>query len=814
MYRTISTSDAQDEKETQGRVDKARQRVLGTRPSVDLENAVILTKSFMGTEPEPLVVRKAKAFYEQCRQKTVTIWEDELIVGCSGSKVRGGILSADVCWHILDNELETIATRPYDPFLISEDEKRLFKEDIKPYWQGRSNYEKFLGRMPADILELKEAGLIYPDRKAVRGPGELTAGYDWLVQEGICGITERIQKRLAELDPTDHRDFARRTYLQALLIVAEGIVLLAKRYAREAENLALAETDPRRKEELEVIAQVCERVPAKPARTFHEALQSMYLYHTCVFMEQNAASYNPGRMDQYLFPYYQGDIESGRISSHQAQELLDCLWVKFSEPCLFQDGKTAAVAAGYNMFQNACCGGITEQGEDGVNDLSYMMLQATLDVRLNQPSLSVRYNPGKNPDSFLRKIVEVIASGCGFPAFHNDATGIKMLLKKGVSLKEANNWNPCGCVETNLMGKSKELTAFVDINLAGLIELALFNGVHRQSGRQMGPQTGDPRSFQRFEQFKEAVKTQFRFLVQKVVEANHVIDDVYDERPVPAASLTFADCIENGLDYSLGGATYNSGNGVILDCVADFVNSLSAVEHLIYQERRVTWDELLEALERDFQDREHIQHLCLQAPKFGNDDPRVDQLVSELFWFMAEEVQQYQSKHGPLNCGMLPVTAHVAMGKTVGALPTGRKGWTTLTDGISPTGGTDIQGPSAVLKSVAHIPHAMYTSGTLLNMKLDPVFFDDERGIRNMMALLKGLCDLDIYHVQFNVVSPETLLAAQQDPDRYRHLLVRVAGYTAYFVELGQDVQDEIISRSTQFQAEQTRDGAKAFCPR
>lgn len=799
MYSHDTQGSLNGEAPYMWRIRKAKGRVLATRPSIDLENAVILTRSFMETESDPLAMRKAKAFRDQCRNKTVAVLEDELIVGCSGSRIRGGILSADVCWHILDNELETIAARPYDPFEITEEDKALFREVIKPYWQGRSNYEKFLSRLQPAALALKGAGIIYPDRKAVRGPGELTAGYDLILQEGVEGLQKRIEARMAELDPTDPESFSRRSYLQALLVVAEGILTLGRRYADEASRLAREEQDPRRRGELETIARTCSRVPAQPARTFLEAVQSMYLYHICVFMEQNAASYNPGRMDQVLYPFYRRDIESGRLTPEQAQEILDCLWVKFSEPCLFQDGKTAEVAAGYNMFQNACCGGITPEGRDAVNDLSFMMLQATQDVQLNQPSLSVRYNPGKNPDAFLRKIVELISLGTGFPAFHCDEAGIKMLLKKGATLSEANDWNPCGCVETNLMGRSKELTAFVDVNLAGVLELSLLNGVHRQSGAQLGPETGDPGSFTTFEHFKEAVKTQLRAVIREVVQANHVIDEVYDERPVPAASLSFADCIENGLDYSWGGAKYNSGNGVIMDCVADFINSLSAVKHLIYTERAVSWDELLEALSCDFQGHERIRKLCLSAPKFGNDDPRVDDLVSEMFWFLAEEVQQYRSKHGPLNCGMLPVTAHVAMGKTVGALPDGRRAWTTLTDGISPTGGTDREGPTAVLKSVSRIPHTMYTSGTLLNMKLDPVFLQEERGVRNMMSLLKGLCDLDIYHVQFNVLSPETLRAAQEDPDSYRHLLVRVAGYTAYFVELGKDVQDEIIGRSTQF---------------
>lgn len=795
----INHTPVQAEPAYMGRIRKAKARVIDTRPSMDLENAVLLTESFRETEGEPLVIRKAKAFREQCARKSVTIWEDERIVGCSGSKVRGGILSADVCWSILDNELETISTRPYDPFHISEAEKAQFRTIIKPYWQGRSNYEKFLKRTPPTAAALKAAGIIYIDRKAVRGPGELTAGYDLIVNEGINGIVRRIEERMARLDLADPDDFRKKTYLDALLIVAEGVVTLAGRYADEAGRQTAAATDPRRRGELESIAAICRRVPAEPARTFHEALQALYLYHICVFMEQNAASYNPGRMDQYLYPFYRRDIDNGVITPEDAQELLDCLWVKFSEPCLFQDAKTAEVAAGYNMFQNVCCGGVTETGHDAVNDLSYMMLQATQDVKLNQPSLSVRYNPGKNPDAFLRKIVELIGEGTGFPAFHNDEVGIKMLLKKGATLREAYNWNPCGCVETNLMGKSREYTAFCDLNLASLVELTLYNGRHLPSDRQACPATGDPRNFKTFEDFKEAVKVHLKYVVRALVESNHVLNEVSDERPVPVASLTFLDCIENGSDYSWGGAKYNYGNGVILDCVADFINSLSAIKHLIYDEERITWDELLSALAADFNGYEDIRRLCLDAPKYGNNDPRADDLAEELFWFAAEEIQQHRSKYGPLTCGMLPVTAHVAMGKTVGALPSGRNAWTTLTDGISPTGGTDLEGPTAVLHSVSRIPHEMYTSGTLLNMKLDPELLRDERGIRNMMGFLKGLCDLSIYHIQFNVTTTETLLAAQREPEKYRDLLVRVAGYTAYFVELGKDVQDEIIGRTSQF---------------
>jgi formate C-acetyltransferase len=516
-------------------------------------------------------------------------------------------------------------------------------------------------------------------------------------------------------------------------------------------------------------------------------------------MDQNAASYNLGRMDQYLYPFYQKDIDEGLISANEAQELLDCLWVKTAEPCLFQDKENAKVAAGYMMFQNACCGGVDESGQDAVNALSYMMLQATMDVRLYQPSLSVRYNSGKNPDSFLSKVVELMSLGTGFPAFHNDEVGLKMMMDKGVPLKEAHNWNPCGCVETNLMGKMRGITDIAEVNLGSAVEFALLNGEQRLSGSRLFPATGDPRRIETFEAFKTAVKEHLSYAIRKDVEANHVLEAItWDLKPLPVASLTHKECIENAKDYEWGGAKYNTGNGIVMVGVADLINSLAAIETLIYEDQKLRWDELLEALNKDFVGSEDIRQMCLSAPKWGNDITAVDEIATEMFQFLADEVRQYNGRHGRMICGILPVTAEVPFGRVVGALPSGRKAWTPLADGISPTGGTDANGPTAVLKSVSKIPHPIYTSGTLLNMKLDPILIDDERGKRNLMAFLKTLCDLGVYHVQFNIISTETLKAAQRDPEAYRDLLVRVSGYTAYFVELGKEIQDEIIGRTTQ----------------
>ncbi len=780
------------------RIQFMKDRVVNKNPEMDLENARILTESFKETEGEPLCIRKAKAFRKQCREKTVEIWDKELIVGCSGSKMRGGILCVDTCWSILDDELETISTRKYDPFYLTPEDKEMFLDQIKPYWKGRSTYEAWLKQIPDDCRDLRDTGQVYINRKAVRGWGETTAGYRQIVEEGIESICETIRARKAELDPTVPGDIEKEDYLNALLISAEGICDLAERYAQEAERLAALESDPVRKEELLTIASNCHHVPKYPARTFHEALQSLYIYQICIFMEQNAASYNPGRMDQYMYPYYKADLESGILTEEKAQELLDCLWIKFSEPCLFQDAVTAEFAAGYPMFQNVCVGGVTTSGQDAVNPLSYLILQATMDVQLYQPSLSVRYSLAKNPNKFLRKVVELIRLGTGFPAFHNDDIGIRMLMNKGIPLREAFDWNPCGCVETNLEGRLRHYTALADINLGGMIEFVMTNGVNRKSGRTVSVQTGDPTTFETFEDFKEAVKNQLRYATRAVVKGSHVIDNVCMDRIVPALSLSFRECIQKCKDYAWGGAKYNTGNGIIMIGVADLINSMAAIKYLVYDTKQVSMADMVAALNADFEGYDEILELCKNAPKYGNDNEITGEIAGEMFTFIADEIESYKSKFGTMTPGILPVSGNTPFGLEVGALPSGRRAWKPLADGVSPNGGTDREGPGAVLKSVANLPHDRFVQGTLLNMKVEPEMLNSENGIRQMMALLKSMCSLGIFHVQFNVIDRETLLAAQAHPEKYRGLLIRVAGYTAYFTELGKDVQDEIIARTEQ----------------
>lgn len=784
------------EKAYMQRVTRLKERVLDTRPEMDLENAVLLTRGFKESEGEPFVVQKAYAFRKQCMEKCVKIWDDELIVGNSGSKQRGGLLCPDTCWSVLDEELDTISTREYDPFYLCAEDRQRFIDEIRPYWKGRSTYEKWLCQIPEETKILRDCGVLYINRKAVRGWGETTAGYEMVINEGIQGIQKRIEETRAGLDITKPGHYEKLTYLRALSLSAEGVIALAHRYSEEARRLAKEEKDEARKQELLEIAKTCEWVPERPARTFREAIQAFYLYHICIFMEQNAVSYNPGRMDQYLYPFYKADIEAGRLTPDEAQELLDCLWVKFSEPCLFQDAVTAKFSAGYPMFQNVCVGGVDEHGMDAVNDLSYMILQATMDVQLYQPSLSVRYNMARNPNAFLKKVAELMEMGTGFPAFHCDEVGIQMMLNKGVPLKEAYDWNPCGCVETNLAGKMHCYTSYADYNLGSVAEFALTGGRSSKYGVAASVDTGDPRTFETFEQYLEAVKEQIRYVIRAMVAGNHVNDDICMERVCPALSMSFKECISRAKDYAWGGPKYNVGNGLDAIGVADLINSVYAVKHLVYDTKAVSMETLLDALDHDFEGYEVIQRMCQESPKYGNDDEEVNKLTAHMFTFIADLIESFDSRYGHMTAGILPVSGNTPFGLEVGALPSGRRAYVPLADGVSPSAGTDKEGMGAIIKSVSHIPHARFDQGTLFNLKLDPAFSQGEGSVQMLMAFLKSMCSLGVFHVQFNVIDEKVLRAAQKDPERYKGLLIRVAGYTAYFVELGKEVQDDIISRT------------------
>lgn len=785
------------EKAYMTRIEALRQQYLATRVDMDVYNAKYLTEGFKASEGQPWIIQKATGYYHQCMKKHVYIQDHELLVGGPGFKPRCGILCADSSASILDKELDTMSTRPYDPFYMSDEAKRIYVEDVKDYWKDKCVLDRWNKLAPEDMKTLRDNGMIYIDRKAVRGYGETTPGWDYLLKTGIGGIRQKAVDALAALDDAHVGDLEKIFFYKAEIMACDGIILLANRHADLAEQMAAQCGDPVRKAELLKIAEVCRWVPEHPARTFYEACQLVLFYEFAIFMEQNASSYNLGRIDQYLYPYYKADKEAGILTDDDAQELLDCMWIKIAEMSLFQDATTAEFAAGYCITVQVTPGGIDQYGNDATNELSYMAIQATQDVRFKEPNLSVRYNISKNPDSFLRKAVEAIREGLSMPAVYHDDAGIRMLLNKGVPLSEAWDWNPCGCVETNLAGRMKQYTDMADINMGGIVEMALNNGVSRKTGKQVSVKTGDPGSFKTFEDFFNAVKKHVDHFVDVAVSGDQLLDYLsMNYRPVPALSLGFPDCMDKGLDYSLGGAKYNCGGGVITVGQADIINSLAAVKYLVYDEKKLTMEQLCTALAANFKGYEDVQKMCMDAPKYGNDDERADFCVGEIFTYVIDQFEKYDTKFGKMTTGMLPVSGNTPIGKWVGALPSGRYAWTPLTDGIGATGGTDVTGPTALLKSVSHIPHARYTQGTQLNMKIEPSILQGEDGLQHGVNLLKTMCTLDVYHAQFNVVDRETLIDAQRHPEKHRDLLIRVAGYTAFFVELGKETQDEIIGRT------------------
>ena len=781
------------------RVMRLKARTIATVPEIDLEGARLLTEGFMETEGEPWVMQKAKAFRKQCLEKTCYILPDELIVGSHASKPRAGTLCADASSSILEDEFDTISTRRYDPFIFKDEDKKLFKDFIEPYWRGKAGYDLWKKQKPKECRLLTDDDALYIDRKIVRCPGDTSAGFKQVIDEGIEGIIERIKERKSRLNLMDHDDWERNNYLDAMLVAAEGCCAIGPRYAEEARRQAAETTDEKRKNELLKIAEVCDRVPAKPARNFWEAVQSMWMYHELYFMEQGAAAYSIGRADQFLYPYYKADIDAGRITPDEAQELLDCCWVKFAEQCQMNSASSAEVTAGYLPFTNISCGGINKDGEDAVNDVSYMMLQATAEVQMYQPSPSVRYNVSRNPDKFLRAIVELMKLGTGFPSFHNDLMGMKMIMSKGVPAKEAWNWTPGGCVETYLEGRTRCLTGFSDINLGKMVEYALLNGHSGKDGHFVTVESGDPTTFTSYQEFEDAVMEQIKFGVRAQVKGSFVNDDIFEQtRPTPVLSLSFPHCIESGKDYMWGGAEFNCGDGCMFVGLADLVNSLYAVKHLVFDEKKLTMAQMIDACKANFEGYEDIYKICKDAPKYGNDVPEVDHVCSYMCTKMADYIESFKSHYGKFTTGIIPVTANTAFGWGTMALPSGRKAGMPLGDGVGPNAGTDFNGATAVMKSVARLVPDRFTNGTLMNMKLEPSLMKTEAGIVQCMNMLKTLCILGVYHCQFNVVDQEKLEAAQEHPEDYAGLLVRVAGYTAYFVELGKDVQDEIISRTTQ----------------
>lgn len=744
-------------------------------------------------------MRRALALKRVCEDKSVSILADELIVGMAAFQPRAAVICPEIAWKWLDKELDTIATREQDPYEITEVQKATLREEVFPYWRGRSMAEYYLANLPPDTKGIAvETGIIDVELKSENGPGEFSPGYgNILMKKGFAGIARDAQERAETLDAADPDSYDKIRFLESVVIVCEAAKTLAERYAGEAERLAQTSSAERARE-LHDIADVCQRIGQHPPRTFREALQLIWLTQVLLLLEENAPSYSPGRMDQYLYPLYQADVQQGRLTPQDALELLECLWIKTAGMTWILNENASKYFAGYMPFQNINVGGRTSTGDDATNELSYMMVQASMNVRLHQPSLSAFIHDG-TPDEFLRHICKLIRLGTGFPALHSESATINMMRRKGIPPGEEMEYCMVGCVEPNIHGKMSQWSDGGHYNFGAAVQFALDNGRNWADGRLLGVQTGDATRFATFEEIKDAVKQQLRYCIRHIAIANLVAQKGHAIfLPKPLASALVECCVESATDIMHGGAKYNAGPAFIGTGVADLVDSLAAIRTLVYEEGRVSMAELIAALRDDFSADEGLRQMLInRAPKYGNDDPEADDLATEFTDFVAEEVESHKGLFGCATInGLYPVSSHVPHGKVVAALPSGRHAWTPLADGCSPFHGYDKHGPTASIKSVARIHHDRHTAGTLLNMKLSPELVKDDRGLDNLAALVRTFFDLGGYHIQFNVVTAATLRAAQHDPDQYQGLIVRVAGYSAYFADLCREMQDDIIDRT------------------
>lgn len=782
------------------RINLLKDQYWKNKPEIDTERARIYTRVYKETEGEEVVIRRAKALHAYVSEKTIVIGDNELIVGTEGKKHRSAVVCPDICFHWLEGELDTMDKRPQDPYLISDEDKRILREDIFPYWQGKAMEDYFLANMDEELKNVGYAtNIIFGDIKSQSGGGEWGVGYHNIVlKKGFKGVQEEAEKYLSELDRTDPESWDKANFYKAVIMTCDSARILGERYGECAEAMAKNEKDPVRKRELEVIAKNCRNVPYNPPETFHEAVQAVWLTQVLIWAEENQQSACISRPDQYLYPFYKKGIEDGSLTQKDAQELLECLWIKMAEIIFVISEDSAAFYSGYVTFHGLTVGGVDDNGEDAVNDLSYMMLQCTMDLRMHCPTINVRVNR-KTPESFMEKIYDLTKLGTGQPAIFFDETAFKILERRGIPQKDAYNWCVSGCVEPSISGKAHMWAEGCRYSYATAIEWALFNGYTKYWDRDMGEKTGDAREFGSYDEFAAAVKKQLAYLIRMSVMNTHISEKAHMKYlPKTVRSICTEGCMEKGLDCINGGAMFNNGPGLETTGLADLVDSLAAIKKLIYEEKVFTIEQLQEMIKADFEGYEAERQMLINAaPKWGNDEEYVDDIAREMMDYCAEETSKYKSMLGyNFVTGAVPVIANIPHGQVTCALPSGRKEWTGLADGISPFGGYDKQGPTAIMKSVCTVDHTKSGCGNLLNMRLSPSVLKNDSDRKNFISLLRAEEELGGYHVQFNVVGTDTLIDAQKNPENYRDLLVRVAGYSAYFTELRPEAQQAIIDRT------------------
>jgi len=778
------------------RVSCLRRESLDAVPSVSIERALLLTEFCRENEgrwPAPLM--RAHAFHHLCTHKHLFLGDGELIVGERGPEPKATPTYPEITCHSVE-DLEILGTRKLTSYVVAAEDIERFADEVIPYWHGRSLRDTVLERLPEEWHDAYSAG-VFTEFMEQRAPGHTVADGK-IYRKGLVDFRREIAASLERLgEATDSESESKRHQLEAMDVAADAAIVFARRHAELAREKAAAEADPERRAELERIADVCERVPANAPRNFHEALQAYWFYHLGVITELNGwDAFNPGHLDQHLGPFYERGLADGSLTRDEAKELLGCFFVKFNNhPAPPKVGVTAAESGTYTDFANINVGGLDRDGGDAVNDVSYLLLEVIDEMHLLQPSNNLQLSE-ENPDRFLRAGLEVIRKGYGFPSVFNADAVVKELVRQGKSVEDAREGGTSGCVEAGAFGKEAYiLTGY--FNLPKLLELVLNNGIDPRTGKQLGPKTGDPAGFSTFDELFAAWRKQVDHFVEIKCRGNAIWERAYaEDAPAPFLSLIIDDCIATGRDYNAGGARYNTSyiQGVGIGSITD---SFSAIKHHVFDDGTVSLADLHEALANDFEDHEPLrQQLVNRTPRYGNDDDRADEIMVRCFEAFFEAVDgRPNGRGGEYHIDMLPTTCHVYFGSVIGAMPDGRRAGLPLSEGISPVQGADRQGPTAVFKSAAKMDH-LRTGGTLLNQKFTPQLLEGKPGIDLLAGLVRGYFGMDTHHVQFNVVSAETLREAQSDPESHRNLIVRVAGYSDYFCDISRELQDEIIERT------------------
>lgn len=780
------------------RTKKLRKESIDATPYISMDRAKLYTeayKMYEGSVETPIL--RALAFKHYMENRKICILDGELIVGEKGDGPQGAPTYPELCCHTME-DMNVMNDRDIINFKVTDEDKRLQKEEIIPFWKGRQTRNRIITSVEQAWRDAYEAGM-FTEFMEQRAPGH-TVGGDRIYKKGYLDYKKDIENRIARLDFTNDIDaYNKKVDLEAMAIACDAMVIMGERYAKLAREMAAEETDPKRKEELLLIAHNCDVVPAHTPQTFHQAIQMYWFTHIGVTTELNIwDAFSPGRLDQHLNPFYEKDVEDGILDREKARELLECFWVKFNnQPAPPKVGITLKESSTYTDFANINTGGITPDGQNGVNEVSYIILDVMDEMKLLQPSSNVQISR-KTPQKFLKRACEISRKGWGQPAFYNTDAIVQELLEAGKTLEDARRGGSSGCVETGCFGKEAYvLTGYM--NIPKILEITLHNGVDPTTGKKIGIETGDPREFKTYDELFNAFKKQLKHFIDIKVRGNLIIENIYAKHvPAPLMSVIVDDCIEKGLDYHRGGARYNTryiqgvGTGTISDCLA-------AIKYNVFDEKKFDMDTLLKAMDNNFEGYEIIHHLVTnKTPKYGNDDDYADDIMLDVFNAYYDEVTGRPTVVGGMHrINMLPTTCHVYFGEVMGATPNGRLAHKPLSEGISPEKGADTNGPTAVIKSCAKMDH-LKTGGTLLNQRFAPSVVQGEEGLDRMADLVRAYFNMDGHHIQFNVFDQKVLLEAQKNPQDYKDLIVRVAGYSDHFNNLSRALQDEIIGRTEQ----------------